>query len=353
MRSALLLRRLPRSALLPALLLVLLPALRPIVAQPTTGPAAAAPAQPSSGTNGSPPSVLILVGAPGDAALSTNFTRQARRWEEAAQRAGAETRLLGLGPTNAVPDRDQLREALAGAAAGTAPLWLVLLGHGTFDGREARFNLRGPDVTATDLGGWLQPLRRPVLCLNTASASAPFLKAVAGTNRVVITATRSGSEQNLTRLGSYLAEAIGQPEADLDQDGQTSALEAFLHASAQVAEFYKSDGRLATEHPLLDDNGDGLGTPADWFRGIRATRKPANAAALDGLQAHQFHLIAAPAERSLSPAALARRDALERDLAALRERKATLPEDEYYRQVEQRLLELARVLGVTTAPPAP
>lgn len=313
-------------------------------------PAAAQATASAAATSGPQPLVLVVVGAPGDPALATNFTRHAQLWEAAAQRAGAELRTLGLGPTNGAPDRDQVREALKAAETGTGPLWLVLLGHGTFDGREAKFNLRGPDVTAADLAGWLKPVTRPTLCFNTASASAPFLKALAGTNRVVISATRSGYEQNLTRLGQFLAESLGQSEADLDQDGQTSALEAFLHASARVAEFYKSDGRLATEHPLLDDNGDGLGTPADWFRGIRATKKASNAAALDGLRAHQFHLIAAPAERGLSPEALARRDALERDLAALRERKASLPEDEYYREVEERLLELARVLGVGSQP---
>ena len=29
-------------------------------------------------------------------------------------------------------------------------LWLVLIGHGTFDGKTARFGLRGPDVTPAE-----------------------------------------------------------------------------------------------------------------------------------------------------------------------------------------------------------
>ena len=90
-------------------------------------------------------------------------------------------------------------------------------------------------------------------------------------NRVVVTATRSGDEQNFARFGQYLAEAIADPRADLDKDGQVSLLEAFLTASSRVDEYYRTRSQLATEHALLDDNGDRLGTPADWFRGVRAT----------------------------------------------------------------------------------
>ena len=153
-------------------------------------------------------------------------------------------------------------------------MWLVLIGHGTFDGKEARFNLRGPDVSADELALWLKPFRRPLAVIDTASCSAPFLNLLSATNRVIITATRSGNEQNFTRFGQYLAQALTDPEANLDKDGQVSLLEAFLTASHQAAEFYKLQGRLVTEHALLDDNGDGLGTPADWFRGLRAIKRP-------------------------------------------------------------------------------
>ena len=128
---------------------------------------------------------------------------------------------------------------------------------------------------------------------------------------MIISATRSGNEQNFTRFGQHFAEAIADPQGDLDQDGQTSLLEAFLSASARVAEFYKTEGRLATEHALIDDNGDGLGTPADWFRGTRATKQPKDGRSLDGLRAHQFHLVRSAEEQRLSAEARARRDELE------------------------------------------
>jgi hypothetical protein len=112
-------------------------------------------------------------------------------------------------------------------------------------------------------------------------------------------------------------------------------------ASRQTTEFYKVEGRLATEHALLDDTGDGLGTPADWFRGLRDTKRPKENAALDGVVARQFYLIPAAADQKLTPEDRARRDALERAVLLYREKKGGLPEDDYYRELEKRLLELA------------
>ena len=217
-------------------------------------------------------------------------------------------------------DRERLRAVLAEKAAATArrrhaqparPLWIVLIGHGTFDGREAKFNLRGPDVTDLELAEWLAPIKRPVVVLDCTSASGPFLNRLSGENRVVVTATKSGHELNFARFGQYLAEAIADPRADLDKDGQVSLLEAFLTASSRVDEYYRTHSQLATEHALLDDNGDKLGTPADWFRGVRATRRAKDGAALDGLRAHQLHLIPSDRERDIPPAVRQRRDQLE------------------------------------------
>src|SRR4029077_6004302 len=117
-----------------------------------------------------------------------------------------------------------------------------------------------------------KPCKRPLAVIDCASASGPFINALSAPGRVIVTATRSGNEVNVTQFGGYFARAIANPAADLDKDGQTSLLEAFLFASRQVEQFYQEAGRLATEHALLDDNGDGLGTPADWFRGVRAVK---------------------------------------------------------------------------------
>lgn len=292
------------------------------------------------------PTVIVVVGAAGETDYGPNFAEQAAQWEKACQLAGCQRITLGLAEpaAGAASDHEQLKQVLeAEPKEGIAELWLVLIGHGTFDGKEAKFNLRGPDVTATELAGWLKQVQRPLAVINTTSASAPFLGKLAGVNRVIISATRTGNEQNFTRFGRYFAETLTDPKGDLDQDGQTSLLEAFLSAAAQVAEFYKTEGRLATEHALLDDNGDGLGTPADWFRGTRATKQARNGASLDGARARQFHLVRSEAEQKLTAEQRARRDEIELAIENLRATKTKLGEAEYYRRLEALMLELARV----------
>ena len=288
-------------------------------------------------------SVIVVVGAPGEEEYGRSFSQWAARWEKAAKQGGAESKVIGLSAGASAGDRDQLQQQLAVEPKEGAELWLVLIGHGTFDGKEAKFNLRSNDFTAAELSGWLQPFRRPIAVINTASASAPFLQRLAATNRVVLTSTRSGSEVNFARFGQYLSESIADLSADLDKDGQTSLLEAFLMASRQVKEFYDVEGRLATEHALLDDTGDGMGTPPDWFRGVRASKSAKDGATLDGFQAHQFHLVKSDAEQKLSPAIRTRRNELERAIATLRDTKAKLSEDEYYEKLEVLLLDLSRL----------
>lgn len=300
----------------------------------------------SAETTSDRPTVIVVVGAAGETDYGPNFLEQAAQWEKACQLAGGQRITLGLTEPTAgtKSDYDQLQQALAAEPKdGVAEFWLVLIGHGTFDGKEAKFNLRGPDLSATELATWLKPFQRPLAVINTASASAPFLSKLSGPNRVVISATRSGNEQNFARFGRYFAETLNDPKGDLDQDGQTSLLEAFLSASAQVAEFYKTEGRLATEHALLDDNGDGLGTPADWFRGTRAIKQARNGASLDGTRARQFHLVRSEAERKLTAEQRARRDELELAIEKLRATKTKLGDAEYYRRLEALMLELARV----------
>ena len=110
--------------------------------------------------------MLIVVGAPGTAEYEAEFHHWAALWRAAAEKASAEYVVIGEGAEGSPADRDRLRAALAErASAGQEPLWLVLIGHGTFDGREAKFNLRGPDVTDAELLDWLTPIKRPVAML--------------------------------------------------------------------------------------------------------------------------------------------------------------------------------------------
>lgn len=200
----------------------------------------------------------------------------------------------------------------------------------------------GPDVSASELNQWLAPLPCRVVLINCASCSGAFISKLKGKNRIVVTATKSGSQLNFARFGGYLADAIADPSLDLDKDQQTSLLEAFIGASSRTQEFYVQETRLATELAMIDDNGDGLGTPADWFQGTRVVKK-SKTGQPDGLASNQVFLIRRGAEAQLSREQRETRDALEAKLELLRSRKDSMDSDAYYRAIEPILLELARV----------
>lgn len=300
-----------------------------------------------------PHELVVVVGAAGESDYADNFAAAARAWEQAASRGGMSATVIGLAPETATAhasspsapdDRTALQHWLAARSGETAtPAWIVYLGHGTFDGREARLNLRGPDLTAKELGSALAPLRRPVVFVHGGSGAGPFLAALSAPDRIIITATRSGHELNYARFGERFAEAVANPAADIDQDGQTSLLEAFVTAAQNVQAFYAETGRLATEHALIDDNGDQQGTPAEWFRGLRLERRPEGNARPDGDRARLIALVLSESERALTTAQRQQRDALERELAALRSRKASLSDDDYYRQLEALLRRLGAI----------
>jgi len=292
--------------------------------------------------------VITVVGASGTDEYGQQFLEWSERWRSAAERAEADFVSIGVDKGDESSDRERLQqqiEQLAGES--TEPLWLILIGHGTFDGKAAKFNLRGADVTATELAGWLQRLNRPVAVINCASSSGPFVNALASENRVIVTSTKSGFEQNLARFGDFISRAIIDTAFDLDKDEQTSLLEAFIAASSRVEEFYEQEGRLATEHALLDDNGDGRGTPANWFRGVRAT-KSAKDGAVDGQLANRICLVRSEQESKMSAELRTQRDALESRLDALRVEKPMLPEEAYLSQLEPLLVALARLYESST-----
>jgi len=290
------------------------------------------------------PAVLVVVGAPGTPEYATQFAAWAKLWEQACAKSGATFTAIGLDEPGDTSDVTRIQQILAGhSEETTAALWLVLIGHGTFDGRTPKFNLRGPDLAAKDLAEWLKPVRRPLAVIDATSSSAPFLKELSAPGRIIVTATKSGFEQNYARFGQYFAEVIVDPKADLDKDGQTSLLEAFLSASHAVGQFYASTGRLATEHALLDDNGDGLGTPAEWFRGIRPVQKAQDGASLDGYRAHQLHLLSSASEAAMPAELRAQRDQLELQVMELRDSKAKFSEQEYFSRLEPLLREIAQI----------
>ncbi|TWT34393.1 hypothetical protein [Blastopirellula retiformator] len=297
--------------------------------------------------------VIVAVGEPGEPQYEKLFTAWAADWRAAAEKSGSTYLEIGLSDREkkAKADREILRESLARLEKSPPQtLWIVLIGHGTFDGKKAKFNLRGADITASELAERLAPIDCRIAIVNCASASGPFVQQLAAPNRAVVTSTQSGYEYNFARFGGYLAQAIGDASGDLDKDGQTSLLEAWLAAAKRTQEYYESDSRLATEHSLLDDNGDGKGTPADWFRGLHLIKKSKDATLPDGTLANQFVLSPAGEAITLTAEQRQQRDELERKLAELRQNKENLSEEEHLAQLQAILVPIAKLYQAAESP---
>ncbi len=292
-----------------------------------------------------PQRVIVVVGAPGNFEYAQEFTDLLQAWRDVAQRAG--WTLTVVGSTQPIEtkatDKQRVREAIAAQAVARSRLWLVLLGHGTSAAGEAKFNLVGPDLSATELSTWLAPLACPLVVVNCSSASAPFLPALSGPERVVITATRSGNEINFARFGKYFVQAMADLSTDVDHDLTVSLLEVFLSASVQTERFYSDQSRLTTEHALLDDNADRVGSSSDFFQAGRAVRLPQGDAQVDGANARRISVLASPDAPQFSGAQLLEREQLEHELSKLRGRRAELGEKEYYSELEVILLKLAEL----------
>lgn len=293
--------------------------------------------------------LIVVTGIAGAPEYDEVFSEWSRRWLDAGERAGARVHSIGLEESES-SDRDRFK-ALIEEAKSTedGELWIALNGHGTFDGNVAKFNLRGPDVAAKDLAEWLDEVSLPIALISSFSGSAPFINQLSAPNRIILSATKSGYELNYSRFGGFVAEAIGGLTADLDKDGQVSLLEAFLKGARDAEEFYALEGRLASEHALIDDTGDKRGTGSDWYRGVRVIKKTEKGEP-DGRRAHQFHLILSEFEQQMPAELRERRDELELRVLALRDRKDSFAtEATYYAELEALFLELADVYGEVEA----
>lgn len=212
-------------------------------------------------------------------------------------------------------------------------LLLVLLGHGTFDGADAKFNLVGPDLSAGEWKPLLEGLAGRLVVVNTTEASFPFLEELSGKGRVIITATDSVQQRFTTVFPEQFVRALSDAASDLDKNGRVSIWEAFVAASAGVKRYYEERGQLSTERPLLDDDGDRVGREAET---------PGQ----DGALARTIHLDALPGSTTTDVrlAALERqRVALEQQLEQLKARKDSMPPDQYQTELEKILVELAKI----------
>jgi hypothetical protein len=286
---------------------------------------------------------VIINGASGEPA----YARQFQQWTTALQAAllgrygfaRDHVKLLAEKPADSTArpaTAEEVRKVFASLRNELNPdslLFVFLIGHGSFD-KEAKFNLVGPDLSAGEYNALLSSLpTHRVVIFNMASASGEFIKPLAARGRIVVTATRSGQENNATRFPEYFIAALNATDADTDQDGHISVLEAFTYANRLTADFYTRAGRLATEHALLEDNGDGIGH-----------QKMEDG---DGLLARATYLDSLSVEQAAANAAIARlrrdRTRLEGEIAQLIARKSSMPEAAYETELEKLFIELAKV----------
>jgi len=237
------------------------------------------------------------------------------------------------------PTRDQIRarfQELARTAKPEDALVVMLIGHGTDDGVDYKFNIPGPDISAVQLTLLLDgvPAARQCVAVMT-SSSGGALAPLRRPNRVVITATKTGSEKNATIFARYWAEALRDPAADADKNDAISVLEAFRYAQHKVADSFDSAKHLATEHSLLEDTGKGDG---------ERNPSPENG---EGKVAAAFTLVrlGANADAARDPAKralLAKKEELEQAIDELKYEKAGMDTADYRKQLTQLLLELAK-----------
>jgi hypothetical protein len=235
---------------------------------------------------------------------------------------------------------DQITQLFDKLAARIAPqdvFQLFLIGHGSFDDYDYRFNLPGPDLTASQLNDLLGRLKAErQLVVNMTSSSGASLGALRRKGRVVITSTSVGRERNFTQFARYFIAALQDSAADADKNDEITALEAFRYATHEVARYYQSSAHLATEHAMLEDRGDAEGA-----------REPA-AENGEGLLAASLVLVRLGGERAtVDPpevrALRAEKRKVEEELEGLKYRKASMPAEEYSRRLETLLVNLSKV----------
>jgi len=283
--------------------------------------------------------LLVITGVAGDEPFSAQYQKWAASIVDGAKKRGvAAANITYLAE---LPEKDtarakgkSTREAVATAIGDIAKaaklndeVFIILIGHGSFDGRTAAFNLPGPDLSAPDFARLLeQLLPQRVVFVNTAASSGAFIDPLKGTNRVVVTATKTGGERNDTRFAGYFVEALDSESADRDRNGRVSVLEAFDYAKTKVEAMFQQEGKIPTEHAMLEDLNQGKMAGA-VFLSPQRTRDAATAAAA----------AADPALRAL----LEQQDALEKQVAELRLKKESMAPAQYDQQLEKLLTDLA------------
>jgi hypothetical protein len=282
---------------------------------------------------------MTIAGLGGEADYSQRFKMWTEDMDGSLKKAGGDSSITTL----QTPTRDQIKAYFDyGVVRKAKPgdgLVVMLVGHGTYDGTDYKFNIPGPDLTAKELSAFMDsvPAARQLVVVMT-SCSGGAIENLRRTNRVVITATKTGGEKNATTFARYWAEALREPAADVDKNESVSALEAFRYAQQKTTEFFETQKRLATEHSVIEDTGKGTGE-----RTVTAENGEGKVAAVFSVVRLGANAAAArdPNKRPL----LDRKEQLEQAIDKLKYDKAAMPAAEYKRQLTQFLLELAKTQG--------
>jgi hypothetical protein len=278
---------------------------------------------------------VTVAGLGGEPDYEQRFTAAAKDLDKLFKAAGESAHVYTIYGAQAT--KAKLSEALTAVAHQATPqddLVLILIGHGSFDSVEYKFNLVGPDISATELAALCEhiPTKRQLI-VDTTSASGGAVLTLEHPGRAVIAATKSGTEKNATVFARYWVEALQDPAADTDKSDSISALEAFQYADRKTAAFYESQKRLATEHPVFEDAGKGeaVRTPGGPEGALLSTFTVLRLGA-DQKAAND------PARRVL----LAKKEDLEQKIDALKYGKAAMDPADYKKQLTEALVQLAQ-----------
>jgi hypothetical protein len=272
--------------------------------------------------------LLVITGVAGDEEHAKQFDKWATSFIDAAKKKDAVpdanvTRLSDRGAT-----REGVEKAFADLSARVKPndgVVVLLIGHGSFNGSQAAFNLPGPDLTVAEWTKLLDKLSaQRVAFIDTTSSSGAFLPSIAAPGRVVVTATKTGGERNETQFPEFFVAAFDDPAADRDRNGHVSIAEAFEYAKTKVTQAFQQKGLLLTEHATMDDSGEGH-LASTMFLGIGRAE---GTLAVDTSDPVMKQLVD-------------EKDALDRQIAALKLRKNGMDEAQYDAQMEKLLTDLA------------
>ena len=206
--------------------------------------------------------VVVIEGLSGEPRYAEQFGEQVAAIESAAKSLTGDSQIRVFRADEVSRDAIlQYFENLKTGSSGSDQVALYLIGHGSYDDHEYKFNIEGPDLTGEDIAGMLDSLpSTSQLLVNTSSASGAMADLAQDDNRMLIHGTRSGVERHATRFGNYFAAALTDPTADIDKNQIVSAAEAFSFAERQVDDYFERNGQLATEHPRMEgDRADRFG----------------------------------------------------------------------------------------------